>query len=115
MGQSSGSYERVRSDYRANLPELDDHIDDVPSEAHDLVPAFYEGIKHKPETTFGNMKTDVLATKDPKFQARELLQCHPRFAVEELRKSLSERSLKPPLHSVQPINFAIRTSESEDS
>jgi len=29
---------------------------------------FYDGIKHKPETTFGNMKADVLADKDPKFQ-----------------------------------------------
>ena len=28
---------------------------------------FYEGIKHKPETTFGNVKADVLGDKDPKF------------------------------------------------
>ena len=34
----------------------------------DLIKAFYNGIKHKPETTFGNVKADVLADKDPKFQ-----------------------------------------------
>lgn len=33
-----------------------------------IIQAFYEGIKHKPETTFGNVKGDVLADKDPKFQ-----------------------------------------------
>ena len=26
------------------------------------------GIKHKPETTFGNVKADVLADKDPEFK-----------------------------------------------
>jgi hypothetical protein len=31
------------------------------------VQAFYDGIKHKPETTFGNVKADVLADKDPRF------------------------------------------------
>ncbi len=34
----------------------------------DIIEAFYDGIKHKPETTFGNVKGDVLADKDPKFQ-----------------------------------------------
>jgi hypothetical protein len=34
----------------------------------DIIQAFYDGIKRKPETTFGNVKTDVLADKDPKFQ-----------------------------------------------
>jgi hypothetical protein len=33
-----------------------------------IIQTFYEGIKHKPETTFGNVKADVLADKDPKFQ-----------------------------------------------
>jgi hypothetical protein len=33
-----------------------------------LIQTFYQGIKHKPETTFGNVKADVLADKDPKFQ-----------------------------------------------
>ena len=34
----------------------------------DIIQAFYNGIKHKPETTFGNVKADVLADKDPSFQ-----------------------------------------------
>jgi hypothetical protein len=34
----------------------------------DIIQAFYDGIKHKPETTFGNVKADVLADKDTKFQ-----------------------------------------------
>jgi hypothetical protein len=34
----------------------------------DIIQAFYDGIKHKPQTTFGNVKADVLADKDPKFR-----------------------------------------------
>jgi hypothetical protein len=34
----------------------------------DIIQAFYDGIKRRPETTFGNVKADVLADKDPKFQ-----------------------------------------------
>jgi len=34
----------------------------------DIIQTFYDGIKRKPETTFGNVKADVLADKDPKFQ-----------------------------------------------
>jgi HD superfamily phosphodiesterase len=33
----------------------------------DILQAFYDGIKHKPETTFGNVKADVIADKDPHF------------------------------------------------
>jgi hypothetical protein len=41
-----------------------------PRTAHfkeDILQAFYDGIKHKPETAFGNVKADVLAEKDPHF------------------------------------------------
>src|ERR1700758_4635853 len=34
----------------------------------DILQAFYEGIHRKPETTFGNVKADVLADKNPRFQ-----------------------------------------------
>jgi hypothetical protein len=34
----------------------------------DIIQAFYDGIKRKPETTFGNVKADVLADKDPTFE-----------------------------------------------
>jgi hypothetical protein len=33
----------------------------------DIIQAFYDGIQHKPDTTFGNVKADVLADKDPAF------------------------------------------------
>ena len=33
----------------------------------EIIQTFYDGIKHKPDTTFGNVKADVLADKDPKF------------------------------------------------
>jgi hypothetical protein len=33
----------------------------------DIIQAFYDGIKRKPDTTFGNVKADVLADKDPAF------------------------------------------------
>jgi hypothetical protein len=34
----------------------------------DIIQAFYDGIKHKPRTAFGNVKADVLADKDPGFR-----------------------------------------------
>jgi len=33
-----------------------------------IIQAFFDGIKRKPETTFGNVKADVLADKDPTFK-----------------------------------------------
>jgi hypothetical protein len=34
----------------------------------DIIQAFYDGIKRKPDTTFGNVKADVLADKNPSFK-----------------------------------------------
>ena len=39
----------------------------TPRFKEDIIQAFYDGIRHKPETTFGNVKADVLADKDPHF------------------------------------------------
>jgi hypothetical protein len=39
----------------------------TPHFKEDILQAFYDGIKHKPDTTFGNVKADVLADKDPHF------------------------------------------------
>jgi len=39
----------------------------TPGFKEDIIQAFYDGIKHKPETTFGNVKADVLADKEPHF------------------------------------------------
>ena len=32
-----------------------------------IIQAFYDGIRHKPDSTFGNVKADVLADKEPDF------------------------------------------------
>ncbi|GAA4498566.1 hypothetical protein [Gluconacetobacter tumulicola] len=37
----------------------------TPHFKEDIIQAFYDGIKHKPETTFGNVKADVIADKNP--------------------------------------------------
>jgi hypothetical protein len=37
----------------------------------EIIQAFYNGIHRKPETTFGNVKADVLADKDPSFQRED--------------------------------------------
>jgi hypothetical protein len=57
-------------------PEYADQIREAvvaahPRDAHfkeDIIQSFYDGIKHKPGTTFGNVKADVLADKDPHFK-----------------------------------------------
>jgi hypothetical protein len=46
----------------------------------DIIKAFYDGIKHKPETTFGNVKADVLADKDPNFQRENFCRVIRRSA-----------------------------------
>jgi hypothetical protein len=47
--------------------EFPDTQRNAPRFKEDIIQAFYDGIKHKPETTFGNVKADVLADKDPHF------------------------------------------------
>ncbi len=39
----------------------------APQFKEDIIRAFYDGIKHKPDTTFGNVKADVIADKEPHF------------------------------------------------
>lgn len=39
----------------------------TPQFKEDILQAFYDGIKHKPATTFGNVKGDVIADKEPHF------------------------------------------------
>jgi hypothetical protein len=40
----------------------------TPDFKEDIIQAFYDGIKHKPDTTFGNVKADVIADKEPGFR-----------------------------------------------
>lgn len=39
----------------------------TPDFKEDIIQAFYDGIKNKPDTTFGNVKADVMADKEPQF------------------------------------------------
>ncbi|CAA2110165.1 HD domain-containing protein [Variovorax paradoxus] len=39
-----------------------------PDFQHGIIDAFYEGMKHRPDTTFGTFNDDVLAFKDPAFR-----------------------------------------------
>jgi hypothetical protein len=39
----------------------------TPHFKEDIIQTFYDAIKHKPDTTFGNVKADVLADKEPHF------------------------------------------------
>ena len=51
--------------------ERDAVIAAFPREAdfnHGIIDAFYEGIKHRPNSTFGTFNDDFLAVKDPAFQ-----------------------------------------------
>ncbi|CEI81784.1 HD domain-containing protein [Oceanobacillus oncorhynchi] len=40
-----------------------------------IIPAFYEGFKHKPETTFGNMKEDVVQHFRPEYRNKNFCSC----------------------------------------
>ena len=40
----------------------------TPNFKEDIIQAFYDGIKHKPDTTFGNVKADVIADREPGFR-----------------------------------------------
>ena len=58
------TYDRYADELREAVVEL------FPRTAQfkeDILQAFYEGIRHKPDTTFGNVKADVIADKDPHF------------------------------------------------
>lgn len=39
----------------------------TPRFKEDIIQAFYDGIRHKSDTTFGNVKADVIADKEPHF------------------------------------------------
>jgi hypothetical protein len=62
LGLTYGEYSQAEREGVARAHPRTEHFKD------DIIQAFYEGIKHKPETTFGNVKADVLADKDPHFR-----------------------------------------------
>ncbi|MBW0764321.1 MULTISPECIES: HD domain-containing protein [Mammaliicoccus] len=42
---------------------------------HDVIQAFYDGFKHKPETTFGNIKSDVIKYFEPEYPQNNFCSC----------------------------------------
>ena len=60
----------------------------------DIIQAFYEGIKHKPETTFGNVKADVLADKDPHFHRGNFCRVIRKSALARLIAILRRKNLR---------------------
>jgi hypothetical protein len=45
-----------------------------PAFKEDIIQAFYNGIKHRRDTTFGNVKADVIADKEPHFHRGNFCQ-----------------------------------------
>jgi hypothetical protein len=62
LGLTHADYGDAEREAVVRAHPRDDHFKE------DILQAFYDGIKHKPQTTFGNVKADVLADKDPNFQ-----------------------------------------------
>lgn len=61
LGINYGGYDdKVREQVVAAHPRTPDFKEDI-------IQAFYDGIKNKPDTTFGNVKADVIADKEPQF------------------------------------------------
>lgn len=65
-------FENVDTADRVKVAELHPR---GPSFKEDIVNAFYNGIRNKPETTFGNVKADVMAYKEPDFRRTDFVQC----------------------------------------
>ena len=62
LGLTYGDYSDAEREAVVRAHPRDDHFKE------DILQAFYDGVRHKPDTTFGNVKADVLADKDPHFR-----------------------------------------------
>ncbi|MGE8436659.1 MAG: HD domain-containing protein [Pseudomonas palmensis] len=62
LGLTHGQYGAAEREAIVSAHPRGDHFKE------DIIQAFYDGIRHKPQTTFGNVKADVLADKDPAFK-----------------------------------------------
>jgi len=62
LGLTYSTYSDAEREAVVRLHPRTDHFKE------DIIQAFYDGIRQKPDTTFGNVKADVLADKDPTFR-----------------------------------------------
>ncbi|MFF2479758.1 HD domain-containing protein [Paenibacillus sp. NPDC058071] len=76
MGEN---YERISDDIRNQIVEAFPRNDFK----NRIIPAFYEGFKHKTETTFGNIKADVCAEMIPGFKRTNFCDCIRHSAWKE--------------------------------
>ncbi len=53
----------------------------TPQFKEDIIQAFYDGIRHRPDTTFGNVKADVHRRQGAAFPSRQFLQRHPQLPL----------------------------------
>lgn len=77
LGLTYGDYaDDIRAAVVAAFPR-------TPHFKEDIIQAFYDGIRHKPETTFGNVKADVIADKEPHFHKGNFCEVirHSRWAA----------------------------------
>ncbi|MEG8038354.1 HD domain-containing protein [Sphingomonas sp. LR60] len=58
------TYDQYEDDVRNAVVEA---FPRTPNFKEDIIQAFYEGIRQKPDTTFGNVKADVIADKEPHY------------------------------------------------
>ncbi|MBF5043803.1 HD domain-containing protein [Aggregicoccus sp. 17bor-14] len=71
MDVTGRTYEQFTDEERAAVTAAHPRGSDFERE---LIDAFYEGLKHRPDSTFGTFNDDFLACKDPHFQRGDL--CH---------------------------------------
>lgn len=57
-------YEEFNDESREAVVQQHPRLDNF---KENIISAFYDGIKGKTQTTFGNVKADVIADKDPTF------------------------------------------------
>lgn len=62
LGLTYNQYSAQERDVIVRAHPRSDHFKE------DIIQTFYNGIRHKPETTFGNVKADVIADKEPDFK-----------------------------------------------
>lgn len=65
-------FDNVKTADREKVAELHPR---GPAFKEGIVDAFYNGVRNKPETTFGNVKADVIAYKEPHFHRTDFVQC----------------------------------------
>jgi hypothetical protein len=69
MDVAGRTYEEFTDEERAAVTAAHPRGSDF---EHDVIEAFYEGLKHRPDSTFGTFNDDFLAYKDPTFQRGDL-------------------------------------------